>query len=49
MPNRVAGRLSGILVATGVLEQVGSDQISHTAMSLIFTRDDPAGAMYEIS
>lgn len=48
MANREIGRFSGILVATGVLEQVGSDQISHTPRSLIFTRDDPDGAMYEI-
>lgn len=37
-----------MLVATGMLEQLGADQIAHTPRSLPFVGDNPTGYMYEI-
>lgn len=44
----LAERLSGVLIATGILRLVGTDSVAHTANSLIFLRDNPLGVMYRL-
>lgn len=41
------GRLTGILITTDILEQLGSDRISHTPRSLVFVSGNPSGELYE--
>ncbi|KAK4579831.1 hypothetical protein LTR86_000032 [Recurvomyces mirabilis] len=44
----VITRLAGILVASGILQQIGTDSIAHTARSRIFAGRRPAGQLFQL-
>jgi len=41
-------RLSGVLIATGMLRLVGTDSVAHTPNSRIFLRGNPNGVVYRL-
>ncbi|OIW23060.1 O-methyltransferase [Coniochaeta ligniaria NRRL 30616] len=42
-------RIGGVIVSMGVLKQVGDNQVAHTPRSLIFTKDNPVGLVYQMA
>jgi hypothetical protein len=41
-------RMAWIMVSTGVLEQIGEDQIAHTRLSKVYTNYHPSGIMFQV-
>ena len=44
----VITRLAGILVASGILQQVGGDSLAHTARSRIYANDKRSGKLFQL-
>ncbi|KAL1880550.1 hypothetical protein VTK73DRAFT_5563 [Phialemonium thermophilum] len=45
----VLSRIGGVLVSSGVLDLVDSDRLAHTPHSLIFTKGEQAGFVYQMA
>ncbi|KAB5516967.1 O-methyltransferase [Coniochaeta sp. 2T2.1] len=46
---KLLSRIGGVIVSMGVLKQLGGDQVAHTPRSLMFTKDNPAGLVYQMA
>ncbi|KAJ6057615.1 O-methyltransferase [Penicillium canescens] len=44
----LVNRIAWVLVATGILDQIGEDRVTHTARSKIYLKDDPFGKLFII-
>lgn len=45
----VLARIGAVIVSNLVLEQIGVDCVAHTSKSLIFTKGDRAGLVYQMA
>jgi hypothetical protein len=48
LTGHLTGRMAWIMVSTGVLKQIGEDQVAHTRLSRVYVGHHPSGVLFQI-